>query len=267
MSDRNNFVKLVEERWYIGFMTTIIALTAGEIPNKIDPWSPITYGQSRTYSDAIIQAGGVPIVLPLTTKNSALRIMYDSVSGILLAGGNDVDPRLYGEDPGSTTKDISTFRDEFEIQLIKWAMIDKKPILAICRGMQLLNVACGGSLYQNISTDIIDADDHNVSTSLKDIEHLAHVLQIKPGSQLAETLGLNSLQTNTHHHQAIKTVAPTLEAVAWSSDGVIEAIEGRLDDAYLIGVQSHPESLVERAEKDWLFVEASAQFSLKSRLY
>lgn len=244
-------------------MAIIIGITAGEIYNKVDPWSPVTYGQSRTYSDSIISAQGVPLILPLTDDVGTLRAMYDSVNGVMIAGGNDIDPKLYGEKPHAATKDISVYRDRYETQLIRWALEDKKPILGICRGMHLVNVLCGGNLYQHIPSFFPNAEDHNSSDAAKDIEDLAHTLRIKEPSKLASILGVSTIKTNTHHHQAINRMAPNLQAVAWTNDGIIEAIESR-DDSYFIGVESHPESLITKAEKRWLnlflsFVQASAK--------
>lgn len=244
-------------------MATLIGVTAGEIYNKIDPWAPLTYGQSKTYTDSVIHAKGVPLIIPLTTELRTLRTMYETMDGILFAGGNDINPQLYGQKPYKTTVNVSDYRDECEKQLMIWALEDKKPILAICRGMQLLNALRGGSIYQHINADLPEAEDHSRSSSLGDIEHLAHELSVKPGSKLAKALGVTTIQTNTHHHQAINLMAPDLEAVAWAEDGVIEALESK-DASFVIGIQSHPESLVEKAEKAWLnlfesFVRAAAK--------
>jgi putative glutamine amidotransferase len=144
-------------------MTAMIGVTATEIVNTTNPWSPVMYGQSGKYSDAVIMAGGAPFILPLTDNMQILRKMYDNLDGLLLSGGIDINPTLYGQQLYETTKHISDYQDEYEIQLILWALEDKKPILAICRGMQLLNVVCGGSLYQNIPTDLPGSEDHNKS--------------------------------------------------------------------------------------------------------
>jgi putative glutamine amidotransferase len=250
--------------WYSEAMSSLIGITAGEIYNKDHPWSPVTYGQSRTYTEAIIGVHGVPLILPITTRKTTLRAMYESVGGLLLAGGNDPNPRLYGEEPHPTTKgNVSRRRDSFEKQLIIWALQDSKPILAICRGMQLLNIVCGGNLYQDIPAYFPHAEDHTGSNVAKDIEHLAHTLRLKQASRLTAILGVATIKTNSSHHQAIKLLAPNLQAVAWSDDGIIEAVEGKTD-AYIIGVQSHPESLVAKAEKTWLklfesFVQAATK--------
>jgi putative glutamine amidotransferase len=149
------------------------------------------------------------------------------------------------------------------VQLITWALEDKKPILAICRGMQLLNVVCGGDLYQHIASELPEAEDHVESSSIKNMEHLAHDLNIERSSKLARILGLTKIQTNAHHHQAVNHIASNLKAVAWTSDGIVEALESKDATNYIIAIQSHPEALVRRAEKAWLnlfisFVQAAS---------
>jgi putative glutamine amidotransferase len=129
--------------------------------------------------------------------------------------------------------------------------------------MQLLNVICGGDLYQHIASELPEAEDHVKSSHLKDMEHLAHILNIAPNSKLAHILGLTKIQTNAHHHQAVKRIAPNLKAVAWTDDGIVEAVESKDTTNFIIAVQSHPEALVKRAEKAWLnlflsFVQAAA---------
>lgn len=244
-------------------MAKLIGITAGEIVNKIRPWSPVTYGQSYTYIDSIVHAGGIPIILPLTDDEDVLRALYESVDGILFPGGNDVDPKLYGEDPIPETKDVSEFRDKNEIQLMKWALEDKKPVLCICRGMELLNVIKGGTLHQDIQLALPDKQDHDSSSKAENLEDLAHNLRIDPDSKLAKILGSTEIRTNTHHHQGINILAPELRATAWSEDGIIEGLETE-DDTYTIGVQSHPESLEAKAEPGWQklfssFVDATSQ--------
>lgn len=227
-----------------------IGITAGEIDNKEDPWSPTTYGQTHTYSDAVIQAGGVPLILPLTRSNKALRQAYETMDGMLFAGGNDLSPAMYGEKPAYELNNVSAFRDSYEAQLMRWALQDKKPLLAICRGMQLLNVIKGGTLYQDIAAQLPSASDHTASTQAKDRTFIAHKLRIKSGSQFAKIIGDDPLPTNTHHHQAIKKLGDQLVVVAWAEDGVIEAIELK-NSGWVIGVQSHPEALVVKAEPRW----------------
>lgn len=249
-------------RGTMDYMSKLIGITAGEIVNKARPWSPITYGQSYSYVDAIIHSGGTPIIIPLTDDKKTLREIYDNLGGILFTGGNDIDPRLYGEEPTEKSVDVSVFRDQTEVQLMKWALEDGKPILCICRGMELLNVVNGGTLYQDVLSELDEKNDHDSSSKAEDIEYLAHNLEIDPGSKLAKILGATQIPTNTHHHQAVKDVAPNYKVTAKAEDNIVEAIEPINEGGtYVIGVQSHPESLEKAAEPGWRklfssFVEA-----------
>ncbi len=207
-------------------MKPLIGITTGEIRNLTRPWSPITYGQSHTYSDAIIQAGGLPVLLPFINDTDTLTQIYYKLDGILFAGGNDIDPKLYDQETYEETVDVSPMRDQMEIRLMNLALEQQKPILAICRGMQLLNVVCGGSLYQHIKTDLKLASDHVISTRKKKLVDLAHQLSVKPSSKLATIIRSNTIAANTHHHQAIHRLADNLIVSARSEDDLIEAIEG-----------------------------------------
>lgn len=129
-------------------MRPLIGVTTGLIRHADHLWEPTVYGQSHTYSDAVIHAGGTPFLITLTTDTAVLKDIYERLQGILFSGGNDISPLLYGEEPYSTTHQIHELRDSTEATLMKWAIRDGKPILAICRGMQLLN-ALGGVRYIN----------------------------------------------------------------------------------------------------------------------
>ncbi len=221
---------------------SLIGITVGEITNVREVWTDPSYGQRRTYIDAIVAAGGTPIMLPLLDNEATLRQLYKLCAGIVLSGGNDVDPAQYGEELEPETKDISPKRDEQERLLIKWALKDNKPVLGICRGMQLLNVALGGSLYQDIARELPAADNHTASVEHKDFAYLAHTLSIKPDSQLAKILGTEKIETNALHHQAIRELSDQLTATAWTHDDIIEAVE-LPTNRFVVAVQSHPESL------------------------
>jgi len=230
-------------------MRSLIGITADEISNHKLSWLPSAYGQTSSYSTAIIRAGGSPIILPLTTDEQALGDIYSHLDGILIAGGNDIDPTLYSQAVGKETKDISKLRDNVEAQLLNWSKNDNKPLLAICRGMQLLNVIRHGSLHQHIS-GAPTAFDHTSSIQSEDIDNLAHILKVSPSSQLSKILGSGEISANSLHHQAIDKLGDDLQAVAWAEDGVIEAIEDP-NQRFLIGVQCHPELLENNAEKRW----------------
>jgi putative glutamine amidotransferase len=231
-------------------MKPLIAITAGEVYNQIEPWSPVIYGQSRTYVDAILRVGGNPLILPIMDDALALRQIYELVDGILFAGGNDIDSALYGEMLYPETKDVSTRRDALETDLMRWALADHKPLPGICRGMQILNIVQGGTLYQHIPTDLPYAADHDSSTKRKDLDDIAHILRINKKTRLAAILQAEAIGANTHHHQAVKELGKQLIGSAWAEDGVIEGIE-HTDDQFAIGLQCHPESLESSAETQW----------------
>lgn len=246
-------------------MQPIIAITAGEMLNKEYPHSPPAQGQSHTYVDAVVHADGAPFVLPITNDKKSLRSLYDQCSGIMLAGGNDLDPKLYGEVPSQHTTDQDSKRDAQELQLLEWALEDNKPVLGICRGMQLINVARGGNLYQHIPDDLPDAEVHSIASEKNRESRVVHTLRIDPESQLSSVLGNIELGANDYHHQAIKMLGDGLVATAWTEDGVIEGLE-MPTHTYVLAVQSHPESLEASIEPEWRklfksFIVASQKFS------
>lgn len=238
----------------------LIGITCGEIINRHEAWWPITYGQSDTYVNSVIEAGGTPILLPLTTDEIVLGQLFDMLDGVYLAGGNDLHPRLYGQEPYKADGDYSDLRDATEIYLLKRALEAKKPILAICRGMQLLNVHFGGTLIQDIPTFLPGKLDHDSSSKLKTLVDVSHALRIEPDTKLANILGASTIGTNAHHHQAIDKLGHGIRATAWAEDEIIEAIE-LTNYPYAVGIQAHPESLTE-VEPRWralfkTFVDAS----------
>lgn len=228
----------------------LIGITAGEIYNREHPWAPVTYGQSHTYLDAIIRAGGIPVILPVTNNPEVIQQICEKIDGLLMSGGNDITPSLYGEEPYEQVRDPSPTRDTAEKTILDQVIQTTKPILAICRGMQFVNVYKGGTLYQDIATDLPQALNHELSTETKDLEHQAHDIFVEADSRLAKILGDTKVMTNTHHHQAIKELGKGLRITARAEDGIIEAIETTDSNRFLIGLQAHPESLV-RAQPAW----------------
>jgi putative glutamine amidotransferase len=231
-------------------MKPLIGITAGEIKNKLYPWGPIVYGQCHTYVDAVIRAGGVPVILPITDDFSVLRALSDKLDALLLSGGNDINPTLYGEDPYETTIDMSDLRDRTEVFLLQESLKRNKPILGICRGMQLLNVVCGGSLYQDIKHDIPEASNHRSSLEAEDYKSLSHGIKFKPESKISKALDAEFIKANSLHHQTVKELGKDLIAVGWSEDGLIEAIE-MTNEQFVIGIQAHPEALENDVEPEW----------------
>jgi len=240
-------------------MKPFIAITAGEFINNGEKWLPVVYGQFHTYTDAVIRAGGVPFMIPLTDDKTVLRQLYEQCGGLLLPGGSDLDPKAYNM-PSSSNKvnaathplqtRLSPRRDRQEKQLLEWALEDDKPVLGICRGMQLINVALGGSLHPDINVNLPSADDHEANIHKQDFHYLAHRLRVKTGSRLAKALGTDAIATNTLHHQTVNKLGDGLVASAHAEDGVIEAIE-LPDSRFVIGLQSHPEALEAGIEPLW----------------
>ncbi len=194
----------------------------------------------RVYFDAVARAGGVPVLIP--PIGDGQREIVGRLDGLVLSGGADIDPARYGAQAHEQTRNTRPERDEFEAVLLTEAMTAGLPVFAVCRGLQLLNVALGGTLTQHLP----DALGHN--------EHLptpgtfgTRRIDTRAGSVIARIAGAE-VKVHCHHHQAIDKIAPDLRATAWAEDGTIEAVE--MDGANIIGVQWHPE---EDATDDRLF--------------
>jgi putative glutamine amidotransferase len=212
-----------------------------------------TYEIPQAYLDAILTAGGLPILLPTSLPITALPELVNRFDSFVLSGGGDVDPALYGGHLDATVHSIDPERDAFECALIPLVLEADKPLLAICRGAQILNVALGGSLYEDIPSALPEALRHDWYPNIPR-DYLAHTVEIEPGSRLAEILGTRKLRTNSLHHQAIRQPAPALEVVARAEDGVIEAVE-LPEKRFAIGVQWHPECLPDEPAMQRLFSE------------
>ena len=208
------------------------------------------YAQSVVYMKAIVRAGGVPFLIPLNLPRPSLRRLYDLTAGILLAGGGDIDPPIYGGRRQRTLGDIQPDRDHDEITITRWALADRRPLMGICRGMQVIAVAAGGSLIQDIPPEVPGSVLH---TKLKNTEQersdtgVVHTVSLTPASRLAAIVGADSITVNSFHHQAVRAVPSPFDIVAYTADGVVEAIEHH-DHPFLIGVQWHPELMVEPQE-------------------
>ena len=212
-----------------------------------------TYEIPQAYLDAILTAGGLPMLLPTSLPLTALPELVNRFDGFVLSGGGDVDPAVYSGHLDTTIHSIDPERDAFELALIPLMLAADKPLLAICRGVQVFNVALGGSLYEDIASALPAAQRHDWYPNYPR-DYLAHTVEIEPGSRLAEILGTHKLRTNSLHHQAIRQPAPALEVVAHAEDGVIEAVE-MPGKRFAIGVQWHPECLPEDPAMQRLFSE------------
>lgn len=203
---------------------------------------------SRSYTDAVLRAGGIPVILPQVDNPAAAAEMVSRFDGIMLTGGLDLDPAYYGESVMNETVEIDAHRDTIDILYARAAMDAKVPVLAICRGEQLLNVVLGGSLYQDLPTQKPGDIAHRQKT---DSKYPTHNINVVEGSKLYQIMGKKTLEVNTLHHQAVKTPSDKVIVTAYSPDGIVEAYEGADKNQWLVAVQFHPEMLV-RADDSWL---------------
>lgn len=239
--------------------TPLIGITARTMPNDRYDWGPNSVGQFHTYVEAVIAGGGVPVILPTSLDDNVIRLLVDTCDGFLFAGGDDIDPTFYGEKNLYST-DIDQLRDEFELRLLRAIDSTDKPILTICRGTQILNIARGGNLYQDLPAQLPGSFDHRHTLNVQDYTILAHEISIVPGSRLHGILQTSTIETNSQHHQAVKQLGTNLVVNARTKDNVIEGIEDP-KKPFVIGVQSHPETLFSTTEHRWAllfeqFIEA-----------
>ncbi|MBA3927908.1 gamma-glutamyl-gamma-aminobutyrate hydrolase family protein [Listeria rustica] len=221
-------------------MTSIIGISAAQltaqVPNTISRNGAYVGGD---YVSVVAKNGAAPFVIPVTDKR-LVTTFVDQIDGLILSGGQDVSPTLYGAKPQAELGVTSIIRDEFELALLKETLAQKKPVLAVCRGAQLLNIALGGTLHQDtsyIATSSLPHMQQDCAT------RTTHGIQIEKGSKLAKILG-NTAQVNSFHHQAINIVGTGLKITATAPDGVVEAVE--MEGApFVVGVQWHPELIAE----------------------
>lgn len=197
------------------------------------------YTLPSEYVSAVQRAGGLPLLIPPATEEAeqVLRL----VDGLILAGGGDIDPQQYGGAQHETIYSVDGARDRLELALAREAIRSRHPTFAICRGLQVVNVALGGTLIEHLPMVMGESVPHRTPTR----EPTPHAVQVKPGSRLASILGVTELQPMSWHHQAIRRVADGFEAVAHAPDGTIEAAELK-SHPWLIAVQWHPELTADR---------------------
>jgi putative glutamine amidotransferase len=201
---------------------------------------------NEAYVDAVRAAGITPLVVPPLDPHE-LDEIASAVGGVILTGGEDVDPAEYGAERGPLTTVIHTRRDKCELALVRLARERGLPVLAICRGIQVVNVALGGTLVQDIPSECPSAIDHDQSAER---EMRVHDITIDPDSKLAAAIGQSRIAVNSSHHQSIARVADGLKVTARAPDGIIEGAEWVQDDWWMMAVQWHPEELV-RDSADW----------------
>lgn len=209
----------------------------------------VTFGQyperayvNAAYLRAVQAAGGVPVLLPPQLDAASRDALWQRIQGLVLTGGGDLDPRRFGEVAHAAVYEVSAARDELELGLVTSALEAEVPLFAICRGIQVLNVALGGTLWQDIPSEVGAAVTH---TQKEPRERATHAVTVRGETRLAEVLGAREVAVNSFHHQAIRKLGRGLRDVAWAPDDVIEGIELPGAPMLVLGVQWHPEDLIE----------------------
>jgi putative glutamine amidotransferase len=218
--------------------------TLEEIPGEL----PRCWVMSQQYVRVLVGAGAVPWIIPLLQGDrDTLRAIYDRLDGLFLPGGVDLHPAAYQEEPTPLCGRTDPDRDETELTLTRWAMEDHKPVLAVCRGVQVLNVAAGGTVHQDLGTQLPGSIKHDYFPGqgpyTRDL--LVHEVRIPPDTRLGRLLQTPTIRVNSMHHQGIKRLAEGLRPNAFAPDGLIEGVESP-NGHFLLGVQWHPEALAER---------------------
>lgn len=222
-------------------MKPVIGITPSPTDDKLPHGTFRRYAMASTYTEGVEAAGGVPVILPPQDGN--VDEILDRLHGLLFSGGGDIDPRRYGvDDIHSKTYGIDELRDSFELDLFRGAIERDMPIFCICRGIQVANVALGGTLIQDIASEVGDEIEHGQSHAGFGAGDKSHPVRVESGSRLQEIYGSSEIGTNSHHHQALKDVSPELRVIARAPDGIIEAVD-RPASTWFLGVQWHPEMM------------------------
>ena len=226
----------------------------GPVKRHVIGRSTLLIGCFHGYADAIEKAGGTYVVLPCSEDEEVLRAAFDRVDGVLLPGGSDIDPAFYGEATHPKTVIGPRERDVSDLAYARWALAQGKPFLGICRGMQVLNVAAGGTLHQHIP-DIVGNDVHQEPKDGTDDSYayrLVHDVQLTAESRVARLFEATEFMVNSAHHQAVDKVGAGLTVTGRCSDGIVELIEG--SKGWCVGIECHPELVVKEADPRWRLV-------------
>ena len=225
-------------------MTLPVIGITGRIDQSACPPNMPLFAVTATYVRAVELGGGAPVITLPYLEEAKLGAIFEHLDGLLLSGGGDILPALFGEEDSGLLWLVDERRDRAELALAKWALAEGLPLLAICRGTQVLNVAAGGTLIQDIPTQVPDPLSHSTVAG-HPLSVVAHTVEVAAGSRLAALVGAGELGVNSSHHQAVKAVGTGLVVTARAPDGVIEGLEAP-NHPFCIGVQWHPEAMVER---------------------
>ena len=233
--------------FYNCLMKPLIGITTNQSSN--------VYGQPtimlmQSYVNAVIQAGGVPVLIPSLIAEDGWDAAYSRLDGILFSGGGDISLDFFGGDPHPRIDDVDLERDSIEIKLLQAAVSDGKPFLGICRGCQALNIALGGTLYTHLPDQLPNALDHDYPGNKRAV--LVHAVKIEGGTRIAEIYGEPIIKVNSLHHQGLREIAPSLRIAGHAPDGLVEAVE-LPDHPFGLAVQWHPEWLTDQVTTRNLF--------------
>lgn len=232
----------------------LIGITTQRWSSSVTRPNQRVQGELHGYMDAVLAVGGLPVLIPLAVQGADLAELYGYLAGLVLPGGGDVEPALFGAAKHPTTNGIDADRDQAELWLARQALADDKPLLGICRGLQVLNVAAGGDLVQDLPTEVPSANPHYFRYPDYPLDYPAHNVQVAEDSLLARVVGEPILEVNSRHHQALGAVAPSLAVVGRAPDGVIEAVESPRHP-FALAVQWHPENLQAQPAMRALFAQ------------
>lgn len=233
--------------FYNRVMKPILGITTNQSKN--------IYGQPtvmlmQSYVNAVMQAGGVPVLIPSLIAEDGWEAMYARLDGILFSGGGDIGLEYAPGDPHPRIDDVDLARDSIELKMVQAAASDGKPFLGICRGCQVMNVALGGTLFTHLSDQLPNALDHSYPSNMRTV--LVHEVKIEEGTHVAEIFGEPILKVNSLHHQGLKDIAPSVRVAGHAPDGLVEALE-LPDHPFGLAVQWHPEWLTDQKPMRNLF--------------
>lgn len=227
----------------------LIGITTSILPRENGSQNHVSFAPNAW---AIERAGGLPVLIPAGLDVRTLRAIYERMDAIFVPGGGDVNPERYGAVRHPLTDNIVDARDAAEITVIRWAAAEDVPLLGVCRGNQVINVALGGTLIQDIPSQVDTTINHNYRPQGVTYPDTGHPVSIDPSSRTADILGVTEVEVNTLHHQCIEQLAPGLCVTAYAPDGVIEGVE-MPGKRFLIGVQWHPEIMFDDERMARLF--------------
>ena len=221
------------------------------IDSSVDYAGVPLYAINQSYVNTLTAAGAIPFLIPLNLDDETLRDIFDRLDGLFLSGGTDINPIHFGEPVTGTEGNFDLLRDETELKLARWALANNLPVLGICRGMQILNVSAGGTLYHDLATDRPDTHRHDFFAGGLKRNEIRHTVSTAPYSYLHRVLG-ETIGVNSMHHQAVRRVGFGFHITAVSDDGLPEGIEAT-DHPFAVGLQWHPEELTDDLRQAQLF--------------